>query len=156
MDEQKLSKLREKLRILERESGGVFDGGDDCCGVTTAQCHTILEIGNRGEITLIDLAEALGLDASTMSRAIQSLVLVGLVDRKPGEQDRRFVNIRLTDQGLKVFESIETRYNSYFDKVIELLPENRRDDVLTAVGEFADAVKRLNQSSGCCRKGRRP
>lgn len=156
MEKQKIKTLLEKIRILERESGGVFDGGEDCCGITTAQCHTILEIGNKGEITLIDLANALGLDASTMSRAIQGLVLVGLVDRKSSEQDRRYVNIRLTDQGRKVFESIETRYNAYFDKVIELLPENRRDDVLTAVGEFADAVRRLNESTGCCRKGLRP
>jgi DNA-binding MarR family transcriptional regulator len=156
MEEQKINKLREKLRVLERESGGVFDGQADCCGVTAGQCHTLLEIGTRGEINLVELAEALGLDASTMSRTIQGLVLIGLVDRRSSDKDRRFVIIRLTDQGRKIFTEIETRYNAYFKQVIELLPEERRQMILESVGEFADAVKRLNTATGCCRKGQRP
>ncbi|MCX6561167.1 MAG: MarR family transcriptional regulator [Candidatus Aminicenantes bacterium] len=156
MEEQKIIKLREKLRILERESGGVFDGQADCCGVTMGQCHTLLEIGSRGEISLVDLADALGLDASTMSRTIQGLVLIGLVDRRSSDKDRRFVVIRLTDQGRKIFAEIETRYNAYFSRVSELLPEDRRESILESVGEFADAIKRLNTATGCCRKGQRP
>jgi DNA-binding MarR family transcriptional regulator len=156
MDAKKIKELRSKLRILERESGGVFDGESECCGVTTAQCHTLLEIGGKSEISLVDLAEALGLDASTMSRTIQGLVLAGLVDRKASDEDRRYVKISLTGQGRRVFEDIETRYNAYFDKVVALLPKARRDDVLAAVGEFADAVLRLNESTGGCRKGRQP
>ncbi len=153
MEVKKIRELRKKLRILERETGGVFDGRDDCCGITAAQCHTILEIGGKSEISLVNLAEALGLEASTMSRAIQGLVEVGLVDREASEEDRRCVKISLTDQGRKVYENIETRYNAYFDKVVALLPGSRRDDILAAVGAFADAVHRLNESTDCCRKG---
>ncbi|MDD8025469.1 MAG: MarR family transcriptional regulator [Acidobacteriota bacterium] len=156
MDAQKINSLREKLRILERESGGVFEGEADCCGVTTAQCHTLIEIGNRGEISLVDLAGALGLDASTLSRTIQGLVIIGLVDRRTGDKDRRFVSIRLTEQGRKTLDEIETRNNAFYDKVVDLLPENRRDAILEAVGEFVDAVTRMNDETGCCRKGRRP
>ncbi len=153
MEVNKIQELRKKLRTLERESGGVFDGRDDCFGITTAQCHTILEIDGKSEISLVNLAEALGLEASTMSRTIQGLVEVGLVDRKASEEDRRCVKISLTNQGRKIYENIETCYNAYFDKVVALLPESRRDDILAAVGAFADAVHRLNKSTGCCRKG---
>lgn len=155
MDSQSIQTLREKLRILERESGGVFEGQDSCCGVTNAQCHTILEIGHRGPISLIDLADIFGLDASTMSRAIQGLVMIGLVDRQASQEDRRFVKISLTEQGQRVFTEIETRYNAYYDQVAALLPPDKSDDILAAVGEFADAVRRLNERTGCCRKGRR-
>jgi DNA-binding MarR family transcriptional regulator len=156
MDKQKIIELREKIRVLERESGGVFDGESDCCGVTAAQCHTMVEIGNRGEISLVDLADALDLDASTLSRTIQGLVMIGLVDRQARNKDRRYVDIRLTGQGRQVFEAIETRFNAYYDKVIDLLPEDRREAVMESVSEFADAVRRLNEQTGCCRKGRRP
>jgi DNA-binding MarR family transcriptional regulator len=153
MDTQKLKRLREKLRLLERESGGVFEGEADCCGVTTAQCHTLLEIGNRGEISLVDLADAMGLDASTMSRNIQGLVMIGLVDRRASDKDRRYVSIRLTEQGRKTFDEIENRNNAYYDEVFGLLPQDRRNTILEAVGEFVDAVKRRNDATGCCRKG---
>jgi DNA-binding MarR family transcriptional regulator len=154
MEKKKIEELRKKLRMLERESGGVFDGRDECCGVTTAQCHTILEIGSNREISLIDLADALGLDTSTMSRTIQGLVVARLVDRRASEEDRRYVKISLTEEGRRIFAGIGTRYNAYFKKVVALLPEDRRDGILSAVGEFADAVHRLNESTHCCRKGR--
>jgi DNA-binding MarR family transcriptional regulator len=153
MEKKKIVELRKKLRVLERESGGVFDVRNECCGVTAAQCHTILEIGDKCEISLVDLADALGLDTSTMSRTIQGLVVAGLVDRKASEEDRRYVKISLTEEGRRVFAAIETRYNAYFREVVALLPEDRRDAILSAVGEFAAAVHRLKASTDRCRKG---
>jgi DNA-binding MarR family transcriptional regulator len=91
-----------------------------------------------------------------MSRTIQGLVMAGLVDRKASEEDRRYVRISLTEEGHRVFAGIETRYNAYFSEVIGLLPEDRRDDILSAVGEFADAVHRLKESTDCCRKRGQP
>jgi DNA-binding MarR family transcriptional regulator len=155
MEKKKIEELRKKLRMLERETGGVFDDQNQCCGVTTAQCHTILEIGGKCEISLIDLADALGLDTSTMSRTIQGLVMAGLVNRKASEEDRRYVKISLTEKGRRVYAGIGTRYNAYFREVVALLPEDRRDAVLSSVGEFADAVHRLKESKDCCRKGGR-
>jgi DNA-binding MarR family transcriptional regulator len=152
MEINKIQELRMKLRIIERQAGDIFEGRNDCCGVTTAQCHTILEIGARGEVSLVELAEALELDASTMSRTIQGLVLVGLVDRKSSEDDRRYVKISLTTQGKKVYDEIEDRYNAFFDKVVALLPEGRRDAVVAAIGDFADAIRAYIESSGCCGK----
>ena len=156
MEKKKIQELRKKLRVLERESGGVFDDQSECCGVTTAQCHPILEIGGKCESSLLDLADALGLDTSTMSRTIQGLVVAGLVDRKASEEDRRYVKISLTEEGSRVFAGIETRYNAYFREVVALLPEDRRDAILSAVGEFADAVHRLKESADCCRKRGQP
>lgn len=150
MDIEKIKILREKLRMLERESGGVFEGREDCCGLTTAQCHTLLEIGSKGDISLVDLAAALGLDASTLSRTIQGLFTLGLVDRRTNAKDRRYVDISLTTQGRRVFEEIENRYNDYFSRVIEFLPADRLEAILENIGLFADAVRRQNERTGCC------
>ena len=146
--------LRDRLRLLERETIRPFDDKADCCGLTLAQCHTLLEVGNRGEVSLIDLAAAFGLDTSTLSRTIQGLVLIGLVSRVPSAKDRRFVVITLTPQGLRVFKNIEDRFNNYFSAVLERIPAGRRDGVLDAVSALADAVRNYNETSGCCRKGR--
>lgn len=153
MEKKQIVALRKKLRRLERESGGVFNVQNECCGVTAAQCHTIVEIGGISEISLVDLADALGLDTSTMSRTIQGLVVAGLADRKASEEDRRYVKISLTEEGRRVFAAIETRYNAYFREVVALLPEDRRDAILSAIGEFSDAVHRLKVSTDRCRKG---
>jgi DNA-binding MarR family transcriptional regulator len=155
VEKKKIEELRKKLRILERETGGVFEDRGACCGVTSAQCHTILEIGHRRKISLVDLADALGLDPSTMSRTIQGLVVAGFVDRKANDEDRRYVKLSLTEEGRRIFVDIETRYNAFFREVAALLPEDRRDEVLSAVGEFADAVHRHRGSADRSRKGSR-
>ena len=99
--------LRELIRILVRNLGILEKGEATCCGTTVSQCHAIVEIGRINEITLNELAILLGLDKSTMSRTINNLVDSGLVIRELHAEDRRYVTIKLTDEGTAVFKSIE-------------------------------------------------
>lgn len=156
MNIEKIRSLREKLRILERESGGVFDEQEGCCGLTTAQCHTLLEIANRGPVSLVDLAEFLGLDTSTLSRTIQGLVMLGLVNRQINEKDRRYVVISLSDQGRKIFNEIEDRYNGYIGRVLDLLPAEKLEVIMESIGAFADAIAKLEARKTCCVEGAKP
>ena len=155
MDVQNIRKLREKLRVLEREAMGVFDAGGKCCGLTLSQCHTLLEIGPEGEVSLVDLASAMGLDTSTLSRAIQGLVLLGLVVRTTNEKDRRYVKISLSPRGREVHEEIDGASNAFLAGVFERLPAEAQARVVEAIGLFTDAVRATNEASGCCRKGKR-
>ncbi len=155
MNIKKIKSLREKLRILEREAFGVFNAEEGCCGLTPSQCHTLIEVGNKGDVSLVDLASSLNLDTSTLSRAIQGLVMIGLVLRTTNENDRRYITISLTDQGRKVYEQIENVYNAFMAQVFERLPADKHDEILTSLEIFVDAVKKTNDASGCCRKGKR-
>lgn len=150
MDIQRVRWLREKLRQLEREIDGCFTSEGSCCGLTLSQCHTLIEVGYRGEVSLIDLATTLGLDPSTLSRTVNGLVLLGLINRLTNEKDRRCVAISLTEQGKKVFDEIEAIYNRYYSGVLEIIPENKKDGVVESIALFADAVKKYNDSDECC------
>lgn len=151
MDIQKIRFLREKLRQLERETSSPFKPETGCCGLTLAQCHTLLEVGSRDEVSLVGLAASIGLDTSTLSRTIQGLVMLGLVNRLTNEKDRRCISISLTEQGRRVFTEIETTFNDYFGRVLELIPVEKRQAVVDNIAAFSDAVKKYNESSGCCR-----
>jgi DNA-binding MarR family transcriptional regulator len=150
MEIEKIQFLREKLRLLEREMNDPFGRDAGCCGLTLAQCHTLLEVGNKGEVSLVDLASSFGLDASTLSRMIQGLVVLGLVSRLTNEKDRRYVAISLTEQGRNLFGQIEAKFNTYFAQVLELIPSEKQDAVVECIGLFSDAVRKRNESSGCC------
>jgi len=153
MNIEKIKFLRQKMRIIERESGGVFEKEEGCCGLTTAQCHTLLEIGSRGQVSLVDLAAALGLDASTLSRTIQGMVMQCLVSRQPNNKDRRYVVISLTEHGRKIFDEIEGRYNGYIARVLDLLPADKQEPIRESIGAFADAILKLKETEGCCDEG---
>jgi len=155
MDKNQIRTLREKLRMLERESGGVFGEQQDCCGVTVPQCHTLLEVGQREPVSLVDLAAKLNLDTSTLSRTVQGLVLLGLLDRRTDAGDRRFVTIALTAQGRKVVAALEEKYDAYFKAVLGRLPAGSRPSIIESISVFVDAVRAHNESTGCCRPGRK-
>jgi DNA-binding MarR family transcriptional regulator len=150
MDTQKIRFIREKLRLLEREMSNPFGREGGCCGLTLAQCHTLLEVGYKREVSLVDLASSFGLDTSTLSRMIQGLVVLGLVNRLTNEKDRRYVTISLTEQGRGLFDQIETTFNAYFGQVLALIPSDKQDAVVESIGLFSDAVRKHNESARCC------
>jgi DNA-binding MarR family transcriptional regulator len=153
MEIEKIRLFREKLRVLEIEMGRPFEPDRDCCGLTFSRCHTLLEIGKQGDVSLGELASTFGLDASTLSRAINGLVQIGHVDRLPLAKDRRCVSIRLTGQGRKVFDEIEDTFNAYFGKVFEFIDADKRDSVLDSIILLADAIKQLHLAGRCCPEG---
>lgn len=152
MNAEEIESVLDKLRILVRESYDVFDDQQKCCDLTYSQCHTLLEVGTRRQVSLVDLATSLGLDTSTLSRTIQSLVVLGLVTRKANEKDRRYVKISLSGQGKKVYETIGRLYYDFMAKVFALIPARKHGTVLEGVGLFADAMKQANQTRGSGRK----
>lgn len=138
--------LREIIRLLERKLGLFDELQASCCGVTFAQCHTIVEIGRAGQLSLNTLADELELDKSTMSRTINNLVTSDLVIREIDPEDRRYVAIRLTEKGRGIFLDIEERMDRFFRLIYDSIPETKREQVLESMEIFLKAL----EGSGCC------
>lgn len=49
----KSKQLREMIRIFERKLGVLGNCQSDCCGITLAQCHALVEIGRSRKISLM-------------------------------------------------------------------------------------------------------
>ena len=133
--------LRELLRILVRNLGILEKSDASCCGVTIAQCHAIVEIGRIKKISLIELADLLGLDKSTMSRTINNLVEAGLVKRDIDAENRRYISIQLSDQGTEVFVSIENSMYRYYSDIFKSIPEDKRNQVLDSLEVLVNSIK---------------
>lgn len=138
--------LRELLRILVRNLGILEKSDAQCCGVTLSQCHAIVEIGRVKKISLIELADLLGLDKSTMSRTINNLVDADLVTRDIDSENRRYISIQLTDSGIEVFKNIEESMYGYYTSIFSSIPENKREQVLESLQILVQSVK----DKKCC------
>lgn len=137
--------LRDNIRLLERKLGMLNDSEMSCCKVTLAQCHAIVEIGRAGSITLVDLANLLNLDNSTMSRTVNNLVIREYVDREQDPNDRRYIVIKLTENGKALFEEIESSMDEKFVNICSCIPESKRNQVMESLLLLNEAFK-----SGCC------
>jgi DNA-binding MarR family transcriptional regulator len=133
--------LRELIRILVRNLGILEKNDASCCSVTVGQCHAIVEIGRIGSISLTELSDLVGVDKSTMSRTINNLVDDNLVIRDTDDDNRRYVNIQLTDAGRAIFYNIEKTMNTYYQGIFDAIPEDKRDQVLESLKILKDAVE---------------
>ncbi len=138
--------LRELLRVLLRNVGVLEKSDASCCGVTLTQCHAIVEIGRNEKISLVDLAEMLGVDKSTISRTVNNLVEADMVVRDLDAENRRYVIIQLTENGKNIFQNIEQSMESYYKSIFGSIPEGKRSQVLEGLQLLTDAVR----NNKCC------
>lgn len=151
MDLEKIQAFREDVRRLEREISKQLKSETECCGVTMSQCHLILEIGSRGDASIVELADILNVDTSTLSRNINGMVSLELADRVINPNDRRYVSVTLTDKGRRVYDSINSMCNSYYQKVFDYIPEENRLPVIESFSMLVKAIIKASKSGiQCC------
>lgn len=141
LNEDNSKKLRELMRILERKLGVLGKNEGSSGKLTLAQCHAVVEIGRAEKISLNELSEVLNLDNSTMSRTINNLVNSDIVIRETDVKDRRYVVIKLTDSGCRIFKEIEQNMKKYFEKVYELIPKEKVNQVIESLEILNDAIR---------------
>lgn len=129
MDDNYIKAFRESIRVFEREI--FLQNTESCCeGVSLAQCHTLVEIQKKDKISVTDLAENMQLDKSTVSRTVDKLVKMDLVDRSIPEENRRMAFLKLTGEGQEVCKSINFSSDAYIAQVLDNFSENERADFL--------------------------
>jgi DNA-binding MarR family transcriptional regulator len=151
-----LQALRKSFRVIEREIAVLVKNGSSCCGVSLAQCHVLLELENTDSVSLSDLSQSMGLDRSTLSRTVDSMVNDGFVERKTFSEDRREVRIMLTQKGKKHASSINTLCDGYYSELLSHIPKSEYPAVLkilSAVGQAIISMKDSGKAYSCCIKG---
>jgi DNA-binding MarR family transcriptional regulator len=64
--------------------------------------HALMVLADRGQLTMTDFSEALGVSLSTATRTVERLIEKGLAVRSRIEDDRRVVRVELSEQGRKL------------------------------------------------------
>lgn len=96
-----------------------------------------------------ELAEILRLDKSGISRTVEELVQKKYVERKPSEEDRRYVVLNLTPDGKERFERIENDMNQKFKKIFAAMPVDKREQVIEALEIYNRACTEIEKSKEC-------
>jgi DNA-binding MarR family transcriptional regulator len=104
--------------------------------VDAASYAVLLVIARRAPLRLVDLAEEFGLDKSTMSRQVSSLLGLGLVRRRPDPLDGRAFLLELADEGrARLDEVSRARHEEWRTRLASWSAED--------VGTLADGLGRL-------------
>jgi DNA-binding MarR family transcriptional regulator len=144
---ESIKQFRKSFRTLHRKLAEQLEGDSICCGVTVAQCHTLLAIEERTHTTITELAVELELDKSTLSRTIESLVVMGLVNRETNTDNRRSQHIRLTGDGEKTVAGIHDQWRSFFASLFAGIPKSKHAVVIEGLSLLANSFP---SAAVCC------
>jgi DNA-binding MarR family transcriptional regulator len=102
--------------------------------------HNVLA---RGVSRVSELAEAMGLDASTASRHVRQLEDGGYLARTGDPGDRRASRVRLTPRGRAALDRATRARAALVDRAIADWPEEDRAALTTLMTRLADGLDRL-------------
>jgi DNA-binding MarR family transcriptional regulator len=122
------NRLRRAARAISRH----YDAALRPVGLKVSQLSVLVAAQTgAGRLTIVDLAERLGMDRSTLSRNLDPLERRGLVRLGP-EERHRARRVALTEAGAAL---IEAAYPLW---------QRAQDDTVALVGDLEHALHRLN------------
>lgn len=121
---------------------GLHQGEVTPCGqpLSVSEAHALLALRQQPGVRQGDLAAALELEKSTVSRLVKHLLDRGWVARDPDERDARAVTLHLTPAGAQLAQRVAAARRHKFERLLDALPEAQRPAVLAALHTLVEAL----------------
>lgn len=142
--------VRAILQVTMRRFGML---NKNCCSVedhtiSQVQSHILYELARSEGPSMQHVAETIGMDITTFSRQIQTLVKLELVEKRQSAEDKRMYHLYLTESGKKLEDEINDEISHYLHNVFSNLTEKESKEVLASLKTLNAA---MSKSSMCCK-----
>ena len=124
-------------RLLVAVSARSIAAVDD--SITLAQFRLLVVLSTRNGQKVIDLADALGVNPSSATRAVDRLTEAGLVDRQVNPRSRRETQISLTRAGRRVVREVTRRRREEIAGIVARMPRTHQSGLVRALAAFSAA-----------------
>jgi len=112
----------------------VYGEGDDALDLGQVDALDMLVF--HGSVRMGELAEALRVDASTATRAVNRLVDAGLASRERSDDDGRVMVVVLTEHGREVHRAMMVRRRDALEGILADLSPKERPQLATLLERF--------------------
>lgn len=129
-------------RVIHKMMRG-FQSSQAEMNLNQTQGRTLLFLYDNRETTMTTLHRAIGLEKGSLTSVIDQLIRKDLVERKRDKEDRRKVNISLTEIGRKKVEILRMEIAGYIKNNLKKLPAQDRKRFYLAVEALMDISRKL-------------
>ena len=142
-----IEQIRQASRQLVRELH-LLDGRYCIEGFTFSECHVITELHARGRATASELADALVLEKSTVSRLVKGLTRNGFLHGRPDPKDRRRHWLSLTARGRRGAEKIHWHARRQVRAALDFVPAGEVPELVSGLARYASGMRYARLSAG--------
>lgn len=145
------AELRLAVQGFVRQFGLLRDDRTPCGEpLTVSHGHALmilLEHREESPVVQRDLANALGLDKSSVARLCARMERARHIAQRRSELDGRAREITLTEKGERVARRVDAESRARFSRVLDAIPAKQRAVVVEAVKLLESAVRTIEASS---------
>ncbi len=98
----------------------------------------LARIGKFGRLGVVELAEMVGRDYTTVSRQVAKLESLGLVERRPGTTDKRVREATVTPAGAAMNAALDGARDRLFRAHFDHWPEHEKAELARLLRKMAD------------------
>lgn len=129
--------IYEVSRLMRRD----FDARVQSLGLTQVQWRAIVHIARQEGCNQTVLADQLEVKPITLTRLIDRLVESGWVVRLPDQNDRRAVQLHLTEKVRPLFEIMREEFKKTREKSLQGVSEDEFELFLTILGKMKSNLR---------------
>jgi len=123
--------IRQHIRA---DATGRFD-------ISVEQFH-VLRFVRRGTNSISDLAAAKNISRPAISQAVDTLVNKGLLTRTQSTEDRRFVELTLTESGNALLDTVFKETRRWMKELMNDLSNEELDNIASAMASLKKMLER--------------
>lgn len=125
--------LRQKCALKDSYFVHSFD-------ITTSEFTCLIQFFESDVMGVKELAKRLGITSGGVTRILTSLERKKIIDRRISPEDRRSIDVYLTDKGVEMVDRIrQASYDLHAEILSHIAPEHRKP-VLNAIGQLIKAI----------------
>ena len=144
-----VSTRNDDLRRIEAEVGTLIRRVKRVMGERAREVHPDLHpmtyvilthLAAHGPLRGADLSDAFGMDKGGVSRQVQALVDLGLVERRPDAEDRRAILLDATDEGRRRLQEMSRSRSDRFDQRLSGWSDAELSDFASQLAAYNQAL----------------
>lgn len=144
--------LREVARLYTRAQRVEAD----CCSTTPTQCHILTELARSGPLPMNELGQRLLLEKSWVSRAVDGLADLALVDKQINPLDARSWIVGLSAAGKRRVRALNATLDGHARQLLSALGERDRESVHRSLLLLLKLLRSDSSATCCLPAARRP
>lgn len=135
-----------RLRVAQLALFRDFEVALGDLGLSPGRVGVLVLVDANPGVSQIRLAEAIGLDRSSLVPVLDRLARAGLLERRPGP-DRRTNGLWLTPAGRRLLQTVKRRVRSHESRVAAGLSAAERATLMTLLDRIARGDMRSRRAS---------
>ncbi len=110
-------------------------------GSNMPQYSVLAMLDEIGEATMGTLSRRLGTTMGASTNLVDKLVYAGFVERNRSSEDRRVVNVKATEQGTALLESVTAATAEYIGQFLQNISDSDRKALIRITGELVELIR---------------